>query len=90
MGAQCSSWSQALPWDRGRPARNEREARKESIGSPSTFGKLRASGAFAGGTPAVPGKSWRGDHHRARFVSGINQRTLGEGLRCFVRVREFE
>jgi len=43
-----------IVWDRGRPARNEREARKW-IGNTSE--NLRACGAFAGGTPAVP------DHH---------------------------
>ena len=39
-------------WDRGRLARNEREARKSVKKVPSEI--LRACGAFAGGTPAVP------------------------------------
>jgi len=41
-----------IVWDRGRPAANEREARKGIDGA--TFERLRAFGAFAGGTPAVP------------------------------------
>jgi hypothetical protein len=42
------AFGQVICWDRGRPARNEREARK--IDSEN----LRACGVFAGGTPAVP------------------------------------
>jgi hypothetical protein len=40
-----------IVWDRGRPARNEREARKRIGGFCE---RLRAFGAFAGETPAVP------------------------------------
>ena len=38
-------------WDRGRPARNEREARKRIGGYLPKTARL---GAFAGETPAVP------------------------------------
>jgi hypothetical protein len=46
------SIAQVICWDRGRPARNEREARK--LDCNSDVKNLRACGAFAGGTPAVP------------------------------------
>jgi hypothetical protein len=49
---------QAIFWDRGRPARNEREARKwiseSALDKENVVEEQRACGAFAGGTPAVP------------------------------------
>jgi len=48
---------QVICWDRGRPARSEGEARKRIV---PLRKKLRARGAFAGGTPAVPANHLNG------------------------------
>jgi hypothetical protein len=45
MVTERSETTQVTGWDRGRPARNEREARNQN---------LRAYGALRAGPPAVP------------------------------------
>jgi hypothetical protein len=60
-GSEAQATARALYWGRGRPARNEREARKWSGGQP--FEIIRDWWSrFAGGTPAVPVKSWGGGY----------------------------
>ncbi len=51
--------TQALHWDRGRPARNEREARTERLHA-HFIGSIAPASTTAGETPAVPVQSLTG------------------------------
>jgi hypothetical protein len=51
--------TQALHWDRGRPARHERAARTAPFKLITTLDSSCLAALVAGGTPAVPVKSSR-------------------------------